>query len=141
MAEPFDGTESVPILQHGGNPRATLVDLREYFRDSTLVIFDAFDDTQPLPLNFPIQKEEGATYDIVYLTKRKIFAERKTKGDSTLYSTAFTRSTDYQDTEVRTDKVFFCIETRDNYTYDGATLIGTLALIEPTEVTDITSIL
>lgn len=119
IAKQLDGTESVPLLKSGGNPRATLGDLREYFRDSTLVIFDGFDEADRVA-NVENSREDGAVFDIVYLTNQQIFAERKTKGDSKLYSTAFTRSTDYMDgVNVRTDRVFFNAADKELYVFNG----------------------
>lgn len=116
----FDGTESVPLLQGGGNPRTTLADLKEYFRDSTLVIFEEVDNSDALLFLLPFEREEGATFDIVYKVKDKAFVERKTTASGVGYTRAYTRSTDYMDgLNVRTDRVFFNAADKELYVFDG----------------------
>lgn len=116
----FDGTESVPLLKSGGNPRTTLADLKEYFRDSTLAIFEEVDNSDALLMLFPFERDDTATFDIVYKVKDKAFVERKTTASGVGYTRAYTRSTDYMDgLNVRTDRVFFAAADRCIYVFNG----------------------
>lgn len=120
LTSQFDGSESVPLLQSGGNPRTTLADLKEYFRDSTLAIFEEVDNSDTFVLLLPFEREEGATFDIVYKAKDKAFVERKTTSSGVGYTRAYTRSTDYMDgVNVRTDRVFFAAADRCIYVFNG----------------------
>ena len=116
----IDGTEYVPLLKRGGNPRTTLADLKEYFRDSTLAIFEEVDNSDTFVLLLPFEREEGATFDIVYKAKDKAFVERKTTASGVGYTHAYTRSTDYMDgLNVRTDRVFFNAADKELYVFNG----------------------
>lgn len=121
LATQFDGSESIPLLKGGSNPRATLGGLKEYFRDSSLVLFDEIDNASVSNIyETPLQREDGAAFAIVYLNKVSQFVERKTKGDAVLYSSSFTRSTDYiGDSGPRRDKVFFNISDKELYVFNG----------------------
>ncbi len=120
----FNGAESVPLVISGTNYRATMGSMKEYFRDSTLVLFDEFDDSTSalVPGDTP-QDEEGVTLDIVFMTKRNTFAQRRRKeGANDVYFSHFPRLYDYLTANLmpRTDKVFFCLDNRSQYTFvDG----------------------
>lgn len=130
----FDGTESVPLLKSGGNPRTTLADLKEYFRDSTLAIFEEVDNSDAFLMLLPFEREEGATFDIVYKVKDKAFVERKTTASGVGYTRAYTRSTDYMDgLNVRSDRVFFNLVEQRLYTWDGSALTDPYAPIVLTQ--------
>lgn len=130
----FDGSESVPLLKSGGNPRTTLADLKEYFRDSTLAIFEEVDNSDALLMLLPFEREEGATFDIVYKVKDQEFVERKTTASGVGYTRAYTRSTDYMDgVNVRTDRVFFNLAEQRLYTWDGSALTDPYAPIVLTQ--------
>lgn len=122
VAERFDGTEYVPLLKSGGNPRATLGDLKEYFRDSTLVLFDAIDPvSNPTISDAALSEESGAVFAIVYIPSKQVFAQRKILGGNNSYSSSFTRNTDYMvDGAVRADRVFFNIEDKELYVFNGS---------------------
>lgn len=142
----FDGTESVPLLQGGSNLRATLANLKEYFRDSSLVIFDEVDDSVVSVSSNPNQDESGATYAIVYLTKNNVFAERKTTSTGSVYTTNFKRSKDYELNDGNVNKKVY-LSTLDNefFIYDGNKLRGIIAsnieIMSPKLITDIKEIL
>lgn len=130
----IDGTEYVPLLKSGGNPRATLADLKEYFRDSTLAIFEEVDNSDTFVLLFPFEREEGATFDIVYKAKDKAFVERKTTASGVGYTRAYTSSTDYMEgVNVRSDRVFFNLAEQRLYTWDGSALTDPYAPIVLTQ--------
>lgn len=141
----FDGNESVPLLKGGSNPRTTLADLKEYFRDSSLVIFSAIDNainptvsSEPFGEDYPIR-------NVVYLSSIGSFVERVKRtmtGRDTYYSSSFSRSSDFMDgEEVRRDRVFFNTSDKLSYTFSEEGLISTMNVIEPTLVTIITDIL
>lgn len=117
----LSGEESIPMLQNGSNPRATLSMLKEYFHDSSLVIFDKVDDNaSPNVSSNILTREEGATFSIVYLISRKAFMECKLYQGVKYYSTTFTSSEDYMhEGTPRTDRVFFCVEDKGIYIYNG----------------------
>ena len=117
----FTGEEIVPLVANKVNKSALLASLKEYFRDSTLVVFDEIDDTDAEPINNSSGEEEGATYAIVYLSRKKKFVNRRSKPDTiNYYFTEFSGKEDYMiDGSVRTDKVFFCLANKSQYTWDG----------------------
>ena len=145
----FAGKELVPLAVPGANRAASLEMLREYFKDSTLVVFNEVDDT-PSPSPSEDAYTDGEVVGIVYLTAVKAFAEKVLISGRYYYSYAFTRPTDYQTTtnvegvnvrEVRGDKVFFNTSDKLSYTFIEEGLISTMNVIEPTLVTIITDIL
>lgn len=119
----FDGTESVPLLQGGSNPRTTLADLKEYFRDSSLVIFNAIDDVVNPTVSSEPFGEEYPIRQVVYLSSIGSFVERVRRtmtGRDTYYSSSFSRSSDYMDGDnVRRDKVFFNLSDKELYVFNG----------------------
>ena len=135
LATYLSGEESIPMLQNGSNPRATLSMLKEYFHDSSLVIFDAVDNnTSPNVFNTILSREEGATFSIVYLTSRKAFMECKLYQGVKYYSTIFTSSEDYMaDGVVRADRVFFCVEDKGIYIWREGNLYDPYKPIVMTE--------
>lgn len=122
----FDGTEVVLMgtVNPLGNRKAALSDLKSYFKDSSLVIFDAMDDVEdPTIALFPLEEEDGAVLEIVFLTSKNRFVQRKTIGDNVLYSSVFNASTDYTAEDgvtPRTDRVFFSVADKELYIYDGS---------------------
>lgn len=123
----FAGKELVPLAVPNANRAALLEVLKEYFKDSTLVVFNEVDDT-PNPSPSEEAYTDGEVIGIVYLTAVKAFAEKVLISGRYYYSYAFTRPTDYQTTtnvegvnvrEVRGDKVFYCIGNKRIYTYNG----------------------
>lgn len=115
------GGESAPVVYDGGNFRVTLSTLKEYFRDSSLVPFDAVDNTDAEVVQGSSGEEEGVEYAIVYLSKKSVFARRRRKtGTADSYFSEFTRKDDFMiDSAVRTDKVFFCLADKELYVQDG----------------------
>lgn len=120
--ESFEGDEIVPLVKNSSNFAATFDALREYFKDSSLVIFSEIDDSNPEVLNNPVEGYYPFR-DVVYLPSRKAFVERCEARAETLirvYTTAFNRSTDYMDGEnVRRDKVFFNVGDKEIYAFNG----------------------
>ena len=118
----FTGEEIVPLVANKVNKSALLASLKEYFRDSTLVVFDEIDDTDAEPINNSSGEEEGATYAIVYLSRKKKFVNRRSKPDTiNYYFTEFSGKEDYMiDGSVRTDKVFFNAADKEMYIYNGS---------------------
>lgn len=117
----FAGKELVPIAVPGANRAASLEMLKEYFRDSTLCVFDDIDASVPSSVSdLPHSEEDGALFNIVYLSKRNIFAERKTLNGTSTYTTSFTRADDFMlDGKVRTDRAFLDVSTKNFYVYNG----------------------
>lgn len=129
-ATSFSGNEKVPFAIGKSNGSAKLGVLKEYFRDSSLVIFDEIDSNEVVTISDNIFiREPNATYAIVYLSSRKVFAERKTLNGASSYSTNFTRWQDFlkvvsvnetDKKETRTDRVFFNVENKELYIYNGS---------------------
>lgn len=126
----FAGKELVPLAVPGANRAASLEVLKEYFKDSTLVVFNEVDDT-PSPSPSEVAYTDGEVVGIVYLTAVKAFAEKVLISGRYYYSYAFTRPTDYQTTtnvegvnvrEVRGDKVFYCTGDKCLYVYKNGAL-------------------
>lgn len=121
--EAFEGNEIAPLVKNGSNYAATFDALREYFKDSSLVIFSEIDDSNPEVLNKPLEGYYPFR-DIVYLPSRKAFVERgEFRGETSVrvYTIAFNRSTDYMDGDnVRTDRVFFCAADKEIYAFNGS---------------------
>lgn len=117
----IDGTEEVPLGVSGGNRKATLSFLRDYFRDSSLCVFDEFDNSVVYLVNGVASEEDGADLSIVYLTQRKIFALRKTiAGFTPTYYSDFIGKDGYMENgKVREDRVFFCVSDKGIYVYNG----------------------
>lgn len=120
----FDGDESVPVVSDLTNKRALMSDMKEFFRDSTLVMFDDFDDTDEVPIVGSTDvNEEGVTLSIVFMTNRNTFAMRRRKeGAMDSYFSYFNRWKDYKNEDMtpRTDKVFFNAADKEMYIYNGA---------------------
>ena len=123
----FSGTEKVPLaIGMASNASARLKALKEYFRDSSLLIFDEVDPSNVTVIDEVLNEETGATFAIVYLPSRKIFAERKQLGNSSTYTTLFNRWQDFLVADasgkktVRTDKVFFNAADKEMYIYNGS---------------------
>ncbi len=123
--EVFDGNEAVPMTSNGAPRKATLSALKEYFHDSSLVIFDEVDNAEnPTIGDAALSPESGAVFAVVYLTQKKQFVHRKQLGGTTLYSSVFSANTDYMaDGAVRGDKVFFCVADQSIYVWDKDMLI------------------
>ena len=142
--EAFEGDEIVPLVKNGSNYAATFDALREYFKDSSLVIFSEIDDSNPEVLNNPLEGYYPFR-DIVYLPSKKAFVERcefRAMTAIVVYTSAYRRREDYMDgEEVRRDRVFFNMSDKLSYTFSGEELISTMNVIEPTLVTIITDIL
>lgn len=149
MQEAFDGKELVPLAivaddgQPLGNRKTTTALLKEYFRDSAFVLFDEIDNSTVSSVSDqPHTSEAGAEISIVYLPTRKLFVERKrmysteTNPDtgeevevsSSTYTTAYSRASDFLTSvtaggvttlTVRTDKVFFNVDSKVIYIYNG----------------------
>ncbi len=119
--EVFDGNEAVPMTSNGAPRKATLSALKDYFHDSSLVIFDEVDNAEnPTIGDAALSPESGAVFAVVYLTQKKQFVHRKQLGGTTLYSSVFSANTDYMaDGAVRGDKVFFCVADKELYVYIG----------------------
>lgn len=120
----FYGGESIPLVSSGANYRATMGSMKEYFKDSTLVVFDEIVDSEITPNSGTSEKEDGVTLTIVYLSKRKIFAQKRVKeGFNDTYFANFPRKDDYMvDDHVRPDRVFFNIQDKEIYVAYGDTL-------------------
>ena len=127
--EAFDGDEIAPLVKNGSNYAATFDALREYFRDSVLVVFNSVSDVNPQSISdLPLAREEGAIYAIIYLTKKKLFVEGMYYGGQFYYTTNFARWQDFL-TEttvdgvttkaVRADKVFLNLRGKELYMFNG----------------------
>ena len=117
----FSVEDVVPIVHNGGNFAATMASLKEYFRDSTLILFDDIDAAEVEITPGDSGFEEGFEYAIVYMPYNKAFAKRRHQnGVVDYYFSDFEDKEDYMtDDVVRTDKVFFCLANKDIYTYNG----------------------
>lgn len=124
IAQDIDGSEYVPLLKAGGNPRVSLNTLKEFFKDSGLAVFDSFDDVAVFPSTVTGEpsEEEGAVIELVYLTRHDTFLYRKIVSDgSPSYYTGYSSQGNYMNGRVpRTDRVFYCITDRGLYSYNGA---------------------
>ena len=120
----FTGTELFPLVSHGTNYSATMDSMKEYFKDSALVLFDEIDDSTDTPVSGGTpQDEDGVTLAMVFLTKRGTFAQRRRKdGANDAYFSDFPRQEDYltDSGTPRTDKVFFCFADKCFYVQDGS---------------------
>ena len=136
LIEAFEGNEIAPLVKNGRNYAATFDALREYFKDSSLVIFSEIDDSNPEVLDNPLEGYYPFR-DIVYLPSKKAFVERGEYRAETavrVYTTAFNRSTDYMDGDnVRTDRVFFNLSEKRLYAWDGNSLADPYAPIVLTQ--------
>lgn len=134
--EAFEGDEIAPLVKNGSNYAATFDALREYFKDSSLVIFSEIDASNPEVLDNPVEGYYPFR-DIVYLPSKKAFVERcEFRADTSVrvYTTAFNRSTDYMDGDnVRTDRVFFNLSEKSLYAWDGNSLADPYAPIVLTQ--------
>lgn len=122
--EAFEGDEISPLVKNGSNYAATFDALREYFRDSSLVIFDAIDDVEnPYVSDEPFEGDY-LIRGIVYLSSVGIFVERVKRAVASrdyYYSSSFTRRNDYMaGTNVRRDRVFFNTSDKELYVFNGA---------------------
>lgn len=124
----FSGSERVPMAVSGGNRSATMAVLKEYFKDSTLVLFNEIDD-DPDPSPSEEAYTDGVVFGVVYLPSVKAFAEKRKISGRNYYTYAMARSEDYQTTkkvdgvnvrEVRQDKVFFNFDNKELYTFNGS---------------------
>lgn len=142
--EAFEGDEIAPLVKNGSNYAATFDALREYFKDSSFVIFSKIDDSNPEVLDNPVEGYYPFR-DIVYLPSRKAFVERcevRAMTAIVVYTSVYRRREDYMDgEEVRRDRVFFNTSDKLSYTFSGEELVSTMNVIEPTLVTIITDIL
>ena len=126
----FTGTELLPLVSQGTNYSATMDSMKEYFKDSTLVLFDEFDDSSEImTIGSTPQDEQDVLLSIVFMTKHGKFTQRRRKeGANDTYFTDFPRRNDYMTpmspllSTPRTDKVFFCLADRSQYTWDGSNM-------------------
>lgn len=119
------GDAVVPILQDSTNYKATLDGLRAFFSDSTVVFFDAIDDTKYINPNLQGKPtpETGAVIEIVYLSNYNNFLARKTLKGNKTYFVDFDGIENYiMNGKIRTDKVFFCLADKGLYLFDGTKL-------------------
>ena len=125
----FSGNEKLPLaIGQSSNRSARLAVLKDYFRDSTLVVFDAISDATPQSVSdLPFTRQEGAVYEIIYLTSRKVFVESMYYSGQYSYTTNFLRWNDYMSSTlvdgvavktVRSDKAFLNLADKELYTYD-----------------------
>lgn len=119
LATALDGTESIPMLKDGGNPRATLNMLREFFRDSSLVPFSGIDTTEnPTISTKPLTGYiDMGTY---YMASVGTFARKYLNiPNRYYYSYAYTGNVDFmREGKVRTDRVFFNVDDKCLYIYN-----------------------
>lgn len=112
----------IPVVHNDDNYAVLAATLKGFFQDSTLVIFDEIDDATPTLIEGDSGYEEGYTYAVVYLTKKKTFAMRRSKeGVNTTYFSDFSRKSDFITYGVvRSDRVFFNIEDKELYVFNGS---------------------
>lgn len=150
----LSGKEVFPLAVSGSNRGVEANALKEYFRDSSLAIFDGIVNDSVTVLDGTADTSSG-NIRIVYLTVIGRFVMEKTmEGYAPSYYKDFSRVGDFMIGDiVRADRVFFNIEDRLFYMYIGTTLTSTevsytreevdnmLQRIAPTEINDITEIL
>ena len=110
----------VPIVIQEGNRKITLSELKQYFRDSSLVIFDGFDDSKNIiPIVGFSSKEYDSIIEIVFANNT--FLQKKTiQGHEPSYYTEFPTKNDYIINEqVRSDRVFFCVQDKCLYIFNN----------------------
>ena len=115
----------VPIVHNGDNYGVTMDVMKDFFRDSTLALFDAIDDSDQNINEGSAGVEDGASYAIVFLTKRGVFAHKRVmSGTSDTYFADFPRKNDFMiGGAVRTDRAYFCMSDKEIYYY-GNTLVS-----------------
>lgn len=125
----FSGNEKLPLaIGMASNRSARLGVLKEYFKDSTVVMFNTISDANPQQVSdLPFAREDGALYFIAYLTSRKLFVEVMYFNSQYAFTTNFNRWEDYMTattTEgvtvktVRGDKVFLNLNNKELYMYN-----------------------
>lgn len=147
----FSGNEKLPLaIGTASNAAARLSVLKEYFRDSSLVIFDEIDDSELESLSDEVLTDIDMSFrHVVYLTTRKVFAERRTyiRGGNRrffAYSTNFNRWQDYlveqtvngvTKKETRQDRAFLNLEDKELYTFNGSlnNLFDSVRIVTMTE--------
>ena len=119
----FTGEEIVPVVSNLTNKAALLSSLKIYFKDSSLVLFEEIDDTDASIIEGFSGEEDDTSYAIVYLSKKKVFANRRRKeGAYDTYFSEFTAKSDYMmGGAIRADRAFFNIQDKEIYvTYGDA---------------------
>ena len=102
--------------------------LKEYFKDSTIVLFDAVDNTNYIPAANIIQgtatPEDGATIETVYVKYMNDFFQKKTMANGYVYYyTVLPNESDYKDGGIRQDKLFFSVKDKSFFVYNGVALV------------------
>ena len=117
-----------PIVQDDGNYKVTMKVLKEYFKDSTIVLFDAVDNTNYIPTANTIQgsatPEDGATIETVYVKYMNDFLQKKTMANGYVYYyTVLPNASDFKDGGIRQDKLFFSVKDKSFFVYNGVALV------------------
>lgn len=120
-----------PIVQNSANYKVTMEVLKEYFKDSTIVLFDAVDNTNYIPAANIIQgtatPEDGATIETVYVKYMNDLLQKKTMADGYVYYyTVLPNASDYKDGGIRQDKLFFSVKDKSFFVYNGSALVNIL---------------
>lgn len=120
-----------PIVQDSGNYKVTMEVLKEYFKDSTIVLFDAVDNTNYIPSANIIQgaatPEDGATIETVYVKYMNDFLQKKTMANGYVYYyTVLPNASDFKDGGIRQDKLFFSVKDKSFFVYNGSALVDIL---------------
>lgn len=117
----LSGKEVFPLAVSGSNRGVEADALKEYFRDSSLAIFDGFVNDSVTVLDGTADTSSG-NIRIVYLTVIGRFVMEKTmEGYAPSYYKDFSRVGDFMTGDiVRADRVFFNIEDKELYVYNGS---------------------
>lgn len=120
-----------PIVQGNDNYQVTMEVLKEYFKDSMIVLFDAVDNTNYIPSANIIQgtatPEDGATIETVYVKYMNDFLQKKTMANGYVYYyTVLPNASDFKDGGIRQDKLFFSVKDKSFFVYNGSALVNIL---------------
>lgn len=117
------GDENLLLGVTGGNKRVTVRGMKDYIGDSKLLVFtEVVTGVQYIAEGAPTP-ENGAVIEVVYLNDMSLFVARKTVNGFESYFSTWNGSDSYlTDGNPREDRVYYCIEERCLYVWDGITL-------------------
>lgn len=115
----FQGDEDILLAVNDSNKRTDLDTLKRFFGDSACKVFSEVITDDVTVINGAPSEEDNAIIDIVYLTTKRKFVARKTQTIVSYFDTYAELNEFMHEGTPRTDRVFFCVEDKGIYIYNG----------------------
>lgn len=117
----LSGEENLLLGLTGDNKRATTKTFKDFIGENVVKLFTTVIPESVNVITGIATPEDNSVIDVVYLESLGRFASRKTISGASSYYSAWSDSADYQtDSVPRSDRLYYCIESRIIYAWNGS---------------------